>query len=241
MQLSHCFCWLILPENRLNTCKGWHFKQHFKNHLCCEWELCKLDLPMLSNSELAILTRWNDLYFFRQHLALSINTWLDSKSLHSKTYQTVKSRMWLGEQERPMSIWYMCTSLSAKAPQVWSWGMKTTWICWLSPEQQARANPSEKALDVTGPPFRWRQEWTPDLRLLKDAQDKVSALERRAELWQTLLLALRGRSTVCNLCSSLWVSLSCERPTAGLYGPHTVLQGHTCSAARSNTSLELAL
>lgn len=57
MQLSHCFCWLILPENRLNTCKGWDFKQHFKNYLCSEWELCKLDLPMLSNSEPAILTR----------------------------------------------------------------------------------------------------------------------------------------------------------------------------------------
>lgn len=91
------------------------------------------------------------------------------------------------------------------------------WSCRLSPEGQARANPYEKALDVTGPPFRWRQDWTPDLRLWKDAQDKFSALERRAELWQTLLLALRSQSTVCNPCSSLWVR------------PHTALQGCTCS------------
>lgn len=60
MQLSHCFCWLILPENRLNTCNCWDFKQHFMNHLSSEWELCKLDFPMWNNSELSMLTRWKE-------------------------------------------------------------------------------------------------------------------------------------------------------------------------------------
>lgn len=229
MQLSHCFCWLIPPEDRLNTCKGWDFKQHFMNHVSSEWELCKLDFPTWSNSELALLTWWNALHFLSQHLALSINTWLDSKPLGRKTFQTVKSGMWLGEQECNMSIWYMCISLKCQSITGLKLRNEKNWSCWLSPEGQARANPSEKALDVTGPSFRWRQDWSPDLRLWKDAQDKCSALERRAGLWQTLLPALRGQSTVCNPCSSLWV-----RPCTALQGQDLLC---TCSTEPHKTGI----
>lgn len=55
--------------------------------------LCKLDLPILSCSELHTYksTRWSDLYFSRQYLALS--TWLEGRQMLSETFQTVKPGM----------------------------------------------------------------------------------------------------------------------------------------------------
>lgn len=124
--------------------QGLGFQTALYYSLSPEWELSKLDLPMLSNSKLLIdkLIRWSDLYFSRQHLALRINTWLDGEQLLSKTFQTVKPRMWLGEcQESSMSIWVRVCICKCQSFLDRTWRMKGTGVVGSHQKDKAESKP----------------------------------------------------------------------------------------------------
>lgn len=137
----------------------------------------------------------------------------------------MKPRVWLGDcQESSTSLWVhvgICESQGFPDPKLEN---KRNWSHWLPPEGEAESQPFWESIRCSWVTLQARARLnSPDTGLVKHTQDKFSTLEVRAELTGSLM---SHRGTVCNLCSTVWFG-----PAAGVYRPHTALQGSTSTTA----------